>query len=158
MRQRFRLVFGRCSVRVSAGASFVLIEDFRGSPQCLQENSGIVSRLGCALFQDLFNSSSTYHPNIRHYTTKLLTTSSNPPPPAHTHTHTHTHTHIYARAQTILHVLQILFVALRAIPVAEIRVRGGQTYFQLPRSLSTCSNTDMQKAETWVFGKRNGLS
>jgi hypothetical protein len=41
-----RLVFGRCTVWVSVGAPSVLIKVLRGFPECLQANSGMLSRRG----------------------------------------------------------------------------------------------------------------
>jgi hypothetical protein len=44
-RQRLKLIFGRCSVGISAGTLAILIEGFLGFPQSFQENSEIVPKL-----------------------------------------------------------------------------------------------------------------
>jgi hypothetical protein len=41
-----KLVFGRCSIRISAGTPAILTASFRGFPQFLHTNTGIISRLG----------------------------------------------------------------------------------------------------------------
>jgi hypothetical protein len=38
-------VFGRCSVRISAGTPDILTKDFRGFLQSLEANAGVIPRL-----------------------------------------------------------------------------------------------------------------
>jgi hypothetical protein len=73
----FGLVFWECSVRILAVLSAILIWGFRGFPQFLQKNAGIVPRLGHSRF--LPNPSQFFinHPTVLCYVALILISSLN---------------------------------------------------------------------------------
>jgi hypothetical protein len=65
---RYRIVFGRCRVRIFVRTPAILTEVFRVFPWSFQGNARTILRLvTTASFQILSNSSLISHPTIRHY-------------------------------------------------------------------------------------------
>jgi hypothetical protein len=74
-------VFGRSRIQISARRPAILAEDFRGSPQSLQANAGMVPKNSAttASFHIPSNLSFTYHTSIQHYTAEVPKLWSAPP-------------------------------------------------------------------------------